>query len=611
MQKFRKLMRYLILGTLLVMLIQASLPTVLDGSGIQIDDWAFNVIQKQEESPTNKTLVFFMYVVAFWLIVEFLRHMVLYEGFRTIAILGGIIVFLASISGPMISSITDQGFRDPMSYATGGAKDITNFRQNLERGYLPSPDSVTYEGLFYDYSFDNGEKSCDQISGENSILLNPICASAISKHPLTGVDEYFLSVGFKSGISSSEWKRKKLNLVIALDISGSMSSSFKDYYYGGYRSSRSHLEAEGDKDKLQVAAESVCSILEKLGPDDSFGMILFNHNAHLAKPMRRISETDVESIKKHICELEAQGGTNMEAGLLMSMGMLEGKHNVDQNEFENRIIFLTDAMPNTDDTSEDGLLALTQQAEKTGAHMTFVGIGIDFNPELVEKITKVRGANYYSVNSSEEFTKRLVGEFDFMVSPMLYNLSLNLESTGFEIEKVYGSPEANEATGQIMKIRTLFPTSTSAEGVKGGIVLLKLKKIGENDEIRFSINYEDRSNKKHQGTWARKIKNSGTNFHESTGIRKGIMLARYGELMKLWLGEEHFASDKDSRRDQFRRSSGYWEHIGKPLTIHQDWTVILAKFNSWFEAEISQVNDKNLEKELKTIKKLQTLSKTS
>ena len=44
------------------------------------------------------------------------------------------------------------------------------------------------------------------------------------------------------------------------------------------------------------------------------------------------------------------------------------------------------------------------------------GVGLDFNSELAESISKVRGANYYSVHRPGEFRRRLTDEFDFAVT---------------------------------------------------------------------------------------------------------------------------------------------------------------------------------------------------
>ena len=45
---------------------------------------------------------------------------------------------------------------DTLGYSVGGAKDINNFRENIENGYFPLETDITYEGIYYDYSFDTG-----------------------------------------------------------------------------------------------------------------------------------------------------------------------------------------------------------------------------------------------------------------------------------------------------------------------------------------------------------------------------------------------------------------------------------------------------------------------
>jgi len=91
---------------------------------------------------------------------------------------------------------------------------------------------------------------------------------------------------------------------------------------------------------------------------------------------------------------------------------------------------------------------------------------------LVEYISKVRGANYFTVNSSKEFKKLLDREFNYMVTPLVYDLKLELESRDYEIDAIYGSPEVDLASGDIMRVNTLFPSPNrmeegGQEGVEG------------------------------------------------------------------------------------------------------------------------------------------------
>jgi len=46
-------------------------------------------------------------------------------------------------------------------------------------------------------------------------------------------------------------------------------------------------------------------------------------------------------------------------------------------EYENRIIFLTDAMPNSGELRRDRLFGLARSASDRDIHTTFIGVGVD------------------------------------------------------------------------------------------------------------------------------------------------------------------------------------------------------------------------------------------
>ena len=111
---------------------------------------------------------------------------------------------------------------DTIGLAVGGAKGIDNFRENIKNGYLPLPTDITYEGLFYEYYFNTGQtRSCNK-------LFCPSYSYAVTRDPFSHKTDYYLSVGLNSGMEERDFERMQLNLVIALDISGSMSSPFNE-----------------------------------------------------------------------------------------------------------------------------------------------------------------------------------------------------------------------------------------------------------------------------------------------------------------------------------------------------------------------------------------------
>jgi Ca-activated chloride channel family protein len=492
--------------------------------------------------------------------------------------------------------------------AAGGAKDINNFRENIKNDYLPLPTDVTYEGLFYDYYFDTGQtEECQK-------LFCPSYCYAVTQDPFSGEEEYYLSVGLNSGMKESDFQRKKLNLVIVLDISGSMKHSFDSYYYDQFGKEVKVTGEDANKDKIELATESVVALLDHLRDDDRFGMVLFNNSAHLAKPLNLVGNTDMEAIKDHILEIYASGGTNLDAGMQTATRLYDELMDIDPAEYENRIIFLTDAMPNLGETSEQGLLGMTKKNAGNQVYTTFIGIGVDFNTELIECITKIRGANYYSVHSAQQFKERMGEEFEYMVTPLVFNLQLTLEAEGWDIEKVYGSPEANEATGELMKVNTLFPSKKEGAETRGGLILLKLKKTASGNGLTLKASYEDRNGNVDSSETIVELEGETPEYFENGGIRKGVLLSRYADLLKNWMIDErehtHFSMPWEPTVDDWQGivvppvTLGQWERQSLPLMVSEPYRELFTEFRTYVEEEMNTIGDETLEQELEILDKL-------
>ena len=509
---------------------------------------------------------------------------------------------LGSSSGLGLTAETGIGF------SVGGAKDIENFRLNIENGFFPQLARITYEGLFYNYFFDTGR---DQPCGE---LFCPSYQEAVTKNPLSEETEYYLSVGLNSGIKEKDFTRKKLNLVVVLDISGSMSSSFDEYYYDQWGN-----RVEGDtkeisnKSKMEVATQSLVDLIDHLEPEDRLGIVLFDDQAQVAKPMRLISETDVSAIKSHILEITPQGSTNMSAGMKAATELMKEFRDAPTGEYENRIIFLTDAMPNTGQYGEKDLFGIAESNAGDRIYSTFIGIGVDFQSELIEAITKIRGANYYSVHSAKEFKERMDTGFDYMVTPLVFDLQLNFDSQGFEIEEVYGSPEADKASGKLMYVNTLFPSESKEGETRGGLVLLKLKKLSDSPIAKLSVSYEDRDGKEMSGSQEISFSDHGADYYDNNGIRKGIVLVRYANLLKDWIGADRSHVDGvDSTDDWVRTPELYipapqlneWEQQSVPLFVSEKYRALFEKFRIYFVSEMSAVGDKTMQQEVDVLDRL-------
>lgn len=534
--------------------------------------------------------------------------------------------------------------KNTIGFSTGGAKDINNFRENIENNYLPLLSDITYEGLYYDYYFDTGKVN------QKDEMFYPSYSFAKSDDPISGQEEYYLSVGLNSNIKQEDFARKKLNLVIALDISGSMDSRFNSYYYDAVQKYYNDIYDEynyddlGDvikaynleieppegleeenvedmnKTKMQIANESVNLLIDQLNDDDRFGLVLFESDARVEKELNLIEDVNVKKLKSDILAIKAMGGTNFEAGYVEATKLIDEYLDVNQDEYENRIIVITDAMPNIGRTYKSELLEYIKKNADNKIGTTFIGVGVDFNTELIEELSKVRGANYYSVHDSKSFKDRMSKEFEYMVTPLVYDLSMKLESENYSIEKVYGTNEADRATGEIMYVNTLFPSASNENSeVKGGIILIRLKKnSNSSSDMKLTVTYEDRSGKKYSSEESVVIPNELGNkeYYDNTGIRKGIVLTRYVNLLKNWLLFEKTENKKYVLEDdagivdfnytdiEIKDILGDWERTSEKLTVRKEYKEHFKTFKKYFENEIKQIKDDALKQEIEVLEKL-------
>jgi Ca-activated chloride channel family protein len=274
-------------------------------------------------------------------------------------------------------------------------------------------------------------------------------------------------------------------------------------------------------------------------------------------------------------------------------------------------------MPNLGLTGEDDLLSITEGNAAAGIYTTFIGIGVDFNTELVEYITKIKGANYYSVHSAGQFRERMDDEFEYMVTPLVFDLRLTLDASGWEIEKVYGSPEANESTGELMKVNTLFPSSRKEGETRGGLILLKLRKTDPDNTLNLIASYEDRNGRSDTAITTVNLQYASPEYFGNTGIRKGILLARYADLLKNWIIDEHEQAHLSrSLEPSVDREHGiiipppddfylsHWERQSLPLMVSGPYRELFGEFSGYFAEEMSALQDDTLGQELDILRKL-------
>jgi Ca-activated chloride channel family protein len=367
---------------------------------------------------------------------------------------------------------------------------------------------------------------------------------------------------------------------------------------------------------MLITIEVVSKVLDHLKANDRLSIMTFDNSTSVIQTMKKVTDIDIKHLQKELTKINADGGTNMSTAIDCCAALFDTDSILNDTKYDNRILFLTDAQPNEGSLGEDYFYSRIEKFAQQRIYTTFIGVGIDLNTQLISSITKHRGANYFSVHDSKKFLQLLDNDFDLILTPLVFNVKMNLESDLFDVEQVYGSTEWDQTKqNEVLQINTLFPSRTDQENnTRGGIILLKLKSkktITEkmNTTAHLSVTYEDRLGNKFEEKQLIYILVNNDIYYGNSGIRKGILLVNYITLLKKWIHDERERTYNQRKEvvnlyEKDAKKLSEWERQSTKLTISNQYRKQFKIFLTYFQSEMEILHDKDLEQEVKILKKL-------
>ncbi|MCA9520816.1 MAG: VWA domain-containing protein, partial [Myxococcales bacterium] len=346
-----------------------------------------------------------------------------------------------SVSGPAPVSTSTVSAGKNLGATPGGAQDIGLVRRWIEDGLVPTGNNLTVEGLLSEHDLPIEGQTCEQF----------LCVhGALGMSPTLDDDDgtTFVQIGFMSGLRTDTFKRRPLNLVVVVDVSGSM----------------------GSGDKMVATREALNHLVDQLGEDDRFGIVKFNSEASVV--LESTPATDKAALKAAIAQLNAGGSTNIEAGLVMGYEM--AAKFLEESGRNHRVMLFTDAQPNVGNTEQGGFIAIAKKYADLGIGLSSFGVGIDFQHELILGISQIRGGNYFYLENADKIRKVFDEDFDYLVTPLAYDMKVSLTpGANYEIVDVYGIPNWSKGEQTItLDVKTVFLSRNK------GAIMLRLKYVG-------------------------------------------------------------------------------------------------------------------------------------
>jgi Ca-activated chloride channel family protein len=223
-----------------------------------------------------------------------------------------------------------------------------------------------------------------------------------------------------------------MNIAVVLDRSGSMA----------------------DQRKIEYAKESICALVDRLSTNDYLSIVIYDDRIETLLPTQRVS--DKAYIKRLVQNVFPRGSTNLGGG------MEEGFRQIERNfsrEYVNRVILLSDGLANQGITDPVQLDRVASQYRSRSISLTTIGVGLEYNENLMLGLAEHGGGNYYFVESPSQLASILEKELNGMTYTVARDARIELTlGGGVTAGDVIGCDRRPEGDRLVIPVGDLFAT---------------------------------------------------------------------------------------------------------------------------------------------------------
>ena len=208
--------------------------------------------------------------------------------------------------------------------------------------------------------------------------------------------------------------KEPLNLALVLDRSGSMAGT-----------------------KIADARTAAVQMLERMRDGDRVAVVSYSDEVRVDVESTVLNEETRVRVRNAIHRISSDGSTNLGGGLVEGLAQVR-KHR-GAAEGVNRVLLISDGLANRGIQDPKELNQIARKALQEGIVTTTIGLGEDYNEDLMTALADHGGGNYYFVQNSEKIANTLNDEVRQMAATVAKSVSLHVTLPDkVKLDKVFG-----------------------------------------------------------------------------------------------------------------------------------------------------------------------------
>ncbi len=287
-------------------------------------------------------------------------------------------------------------------------------------------------------------------------------------HPYVGrgSSDVFVTVDLR-GMELPGTKRAPVNLALVLDRSGSMS---------GF--------------KLNQAKQAARQLIAQLGEQDHLAIVHYGSDVKSLDGLF-CTEANKGRLLAYVDGIWDEGGTNIGQGLSVGRDLLVRS----MSDFKvNRLVLISDGQPTEGMTDHAALTDVVRQTRAQGISISSIGVGDDFNEQLMEAFAELGGGAYAYLQDVSQLGSIFQKDLNAAGTQVAKAVSLTFRvPQGARLEQVLGYTNVLRTAGAEETVRVALPDFAAGQSERVVVHLrLDAAAIGQAVDVAgVTLDYAD------------------------------------------------------------------------------------------------------------------------
>ena len=228
--------------------------------------------------------------------------------------------------------------------------------------------------------------------------------------------------------------RPRLNLALVLDRSGSMD----------------------ERGKMVYARDAAKMMIDMLGPGDRLAVVEYDDEVTVLWPSSFVDSPG--PIKRRIDGLEPRGSTDLFGGLMGGADeVLPHRDGCDIT----RVVLLSDGLANRGLTDQREIVRRVRRLGEQGVSVTTLGLGLEYNEDLMEAIAGAAGGNYAFIENPRTMGRIFADELHTLTTTVARDVAVDYEPAGCVTDvQVYGYETRDRRHGLHIPMEDIYAGET-------------------------------------------------------------------------------------------------------------------------------------------------------